>query len=118
MLQALAERGIQPDLLVGTSAGALNAAFIAGHGADAHGARALAEVWAHLRARSVFSLAPRRTLSALIGGSSSVCSDHGLRTLLDHHLQFEALEDAPIPLVVVATDLLTGRETALSGGDA
>ena len=26
MLQALAERGVQPDLLIGTSAGALNAA--------------------------------------------------------------------------------------------
>src|SRR5690349_7246810 len=29
MLQALYERGIRPDLLVGTSAGAINAAFIA-----------------------------------------------------------------------------------------
>lgn len=32
MLQALSERGVQPDLLVGTSAGAINAAFVAGHG--------------------------------------------------------------------------------------
>jgi NTE family protein len=29
MLQALAERGITPDLLVGTSVGAINAAFVA-----------------------------------------------------------------------------------------
>ncbi len=32
MLQALGERGVTPDLLVGSSAGALNAAFVAGHG--------------------------------------------------------------------------------------
>jgi NTE family protein len=32
MLQALAARGVEPDLLIGTSAGALNAAYIAGHG--------------------------------------------------------------------------------------
>ena len=32
MLQALADRGIEPDLLVGTSVGALNAACVAGHG--------------------------------------------------------------------------------------
>jgi NTE family protein len=31
MLQALAEAGIFPDALVGTSAGALNAAYIAGY---------------------------------------------------------------------------------------
>jgi NTE family protein len=118
MLQALTDRHIQPDLLVGTSAGALNAAFIAGHGADAHGLAALAEVWAHLRARSVFRLAPRQTLSALSGGSNGVCSDRGLRTLVDQHLTFDALEDSPIPLAVVATDLLTGREVALRTGDA
>jgi predicted acylesterase/phospholipase RssA len=35
MLQALAERGIQPDFLVGASAGALNAAFLTGHGFSA-----------------------------------------------------------------------------------
>jgi NTE family protein len=32
MLQALAERDVRPDLLVGTSAGALNASYLAGHG--------------------------------------------------------------------------------------
>ena len=32
MLQALTERQVNPDLLVGTSAGAVNAAFLAGHG--------------------------------------------------------------------------------------
>lgn len=34
MLQALADRSITPDLLVGASAWALNAAFVAGHGFD------------------------------------------------------------------------------------
>ena len=118
MLQALAESHIQPDLLVGTSAGALNAAFIAGHGVDTRGIDALAEVWAGLRAHAVFSLAPRQMVLALTGGSSGVCSDRGLRGLLDQHLRFEALEDAPIPLIAVATDLLTGREVALRRGDA
>jgi NTE family protein len=117
MLRALADHHIEPGLLVGTSAGALNAAFVAGHGADADGVDALADVWGGLRARSVFSLAPRQTLNALTGGSNSVCSDRGLRTLLDRHLRFDTLEDAPIPLIVVATDLLTGREVSLRLGD-
>jgi NTE family protein len=118
MLQALSDHHIEPDLLVGTSAGALNAAYIAGHGTDTGGLDALAGVWARLRARSVFSLAPRQTLNALTGGSNSVCSDRGLGALLDQHLRFDALEDSPIPLVVVATDLLTGREVGLCSGDA
>jgi hypothetical protein len=32
MLRALADQQVAPDLLVGTSVGALNAAFVAGHG--------------------------------------------------------------------------------------
>ncbi len=43
-LQALFDRGIQPDLLVGTSAGALNAAWFAGD-PTARGLRQLARLW-------------------------------------------------------------------------
>jgi NTE family protein len=118
MLRALIEQGISPDLLVGTSAGALNAAFIAGHGLDAAGADALAEVWTGLRSRSLFPLDPVRAVAALAGRSSALCSDRGLRHLLEEHLAFERLEDAPVPLVVVATDLLTGNEVSLSSGSA
>src|SRR5436305_1734843 len=32
MLQALSDRGVRPDVLIGTSAGAINAAYVAGHG--------------------------------------------------------------------------------------
>ena len=34
MLRALVEHGVVPDVLVGTSAGALNAAFVASRGTD------------------------------------------------------------------------------------
>ena len=118
MLQALVDHGIAPDLLVGTSAGALNAAFVAGHGATVAGVSALDEVWGQLRTRSLFPLHPRQALSAFAGRKSAVCSDRGLRNLLHQHLLFDDLEDAPIPLLVVATDLLTGREVPLQTGDA
>ena len=32
MMQALSERGIRPDMVVGTSAGAVNAAFVGAYG--------------------------------------------------------------------------------------
>ncbi|HEY0905061.1 MAG TPA: patatin-like phospholipase family protein [Marmoricola sp.] len=118
MLRALVERGITPDLLVGTSAGALNAAFLAGHGTTPAAVDELAAVWRGLQARLLFPLDPLRALAALAGRRTSLCSDRGLRHLLEQHLTFDRLEDAPVPVVVVATDLLTGRDVALSEGDA
>lgn len=49
MLQALTERQVSPDLLVGTSAGALNAAFVAGHGTGHAALRELADSWASVK---------------------------------------------------------------------
>lgn len=46
MLQALAARGVEPDLLIGTSAGALNAGFVAGHGTSSAALDELAAIWA------------------------------------------------------------------------
>ncbi len=67
-LQALLDRGIQPDLLVGTSAGALNAAWFAGD-PTAHGLRQLARLWTnfvpemftgHRRLMALYHLAATR----------------------------------------------------------
>ena len=118
MLQALADQQITPDLLVGTSAGALNATFVAGHGATRADIDRLAGVWAGLRVRSLFPIDPRLALHALHGGGSALCSDRGLRRLVRSQLSFARLEDAPIPVHVVTTDLLTGREVVLAAGDA
>jgi len=64
MLEALYERGIVPDVLVATSVGALNAAFIASRAQTVAAARALARVWRDLRREDVFPV----SLSALVGG--------------------------------------------------
>src|SRR6187551_2356933 len=45
MLHALYERGITPDLLVGTSVGALNAAYVASRPQTVQTAKDLARVW-------------------------------------------------------------------------
>ena len=49
MLQALTEAGICPDLLIGTSVGAVNAAFMAASPCR-EGAARLGEIWRGLRA--------------------------------------------------------------------
>ena len=118
MLYALTERGIRPDLLIGTSAGALNAAYIAGRGTDIRALDDLAAIWRNLHRQDVFPLDPVRHLLAVAGARPSLCSDRNLRQLIESHLPYHDLEDAAIPVHLVATDLLGGEEVLLSTGEA
>jgi NTE family protein len=115
MLRALAERGILPDLVVGASAGAINAAWVAGDPRleDLDG---LEQVWLGLRTRDVFPAHPVRGLLGFLGRRSSLVSNHALRALLRRHVRFDRLEDAPIPISVIATEVLTGIEAVLDRG--
>ena len=54
MLQALYERDVVPDVLVGTSAGALNAAFVASRAQTPATAKALGCVWRDLHREDLF----------------------------------------------------------------
>lgn len=114
MLAAMDEAGVLPDLIVGSSVGAMNGAWLAGSG----GMSDLGDVWRSLRRRSIFPSHPVGGLLGFLGRSDHVVSDSGLRRLLRTHLRFARLEDAPTPLHVVATDLLTGDDVRLSSGDA
>jgi NTE family protein len=118
MLQALAARRETPDLLVGTSAGAINATYLAGHGTSRDSLDTLAEAWAGLRRRDVFPISPGRHVLALLGARESMCSSDGLRAVISRHLPYRMLEEARIPVHVVATNLLSGEEVLLSTGDA
>src|SRR4051812_50082275 len=65
MLQALYERDIRPDLFVGTSAGALNAAFAAGRPSTTDAAIELQRIWLGVTRSQVFPATP---LTAALGG--------------------------------------------------
>jgi NTE family protein len=118
MVHALYERGIVPDLLVGTSAGALNAAFLASRPATVATAEALAVIWRGLRRMDVLPLRPPTLISGLAGRRDHLVPDLGLRQLAARHLQFQRLEQAAIPLHLVAFDLAAGHEVLLSDGPA
>lgn len=118
MLSALHARGIRPDLLVGTSAGALNAAYLAAHGVDTTTIDDLGRVWRGIRRADVFPVDPMRQLLAMGGRRRSLCSSGPLRRLIERHVPLGRLEDARLPLHVVATDVMSGEEVLLSAGDA
>ena len=118
MLQALYEAGIVPDVLVGTSAGALNAAFIASRPQTPATAQALGRVWRGLQRKDLFPVSMSAVLGGLFGRRSHLVPDRGLRRLVGRHVEFDDLADASIPLHLVAFDLVEGRELVLSEGPA
>ena len=118
MLQALYARGIQPDLLVGTSVGALNAAFIASRAQTIATADQLADVWCRLRRDQVFPLSLRALVVGLAGRRDHLVPDGPLRRLVRKHVEFSDIGRAAIPLHVVAFDVNENREVLLSAGPA
>ena len=117
MLQALAERGVTPDLLVGTSCGALNAAWVAGHGMSSDSLSELAAVWTTVRRSDIFPVDARQALRGLLGLSSAVATNRKLRQFIDTHTSIHDLAHAKVPTYLVAADLLSGRDVLISTGD-
>ena len=118
MLRALYERGVAPDLLVATSAGAVNAAFIASRPQTVATTRELARIWHGLQRDDVFPISPWKLLGGLLGKRDHLVSADALRKLVGQYLQFDDLAEAPIPLHLVAYDVDRGDEVLLSEGPA
>src|SRR6202171_1633754 len=117
MLQALTEGGILPDLLIGTSVGAVNAAWIGGC-PDHQGALRLGAIWRGLRRQDIFPLSPWSSARGLLGRSNHVISNTNLRDVLVKHMPYERLEQAAVPIHVITTELKTGRSVLMSSGPA
>jgi NTE family protein len=115
MLQALARGGIRPDFLIGSSAGALNAAFLAGREWPASTGD-LERVWLGLSRRDVFPMGPLSSLLGLMGRRDSIISPSSVEAIIRRHITYDRLEDAAIPVHVMATDALTGAEVRISRG--
>jgi NTE family protein len=116
MVRALYERGVVPDVIVGTSAGALNGAFLASRPPTVATADALADVWRGLRRGQLFPLNPVSGLLGFLGARDHLVPESGLRRVIARHIEREMLEELPIPLHVVAVDAVSGEEVRLSSG--
>jgi NTE family protein len=117
MLKALFEAGIVPSSVVGTSVGAINAAAIAGN-PTAEGVDHLEQIWLGLGRANIFPFHPLRGFLGFIGKRDSLFSSHALRQVVESNLGFRHLEDARIPISVVATEIRTGAEMVFRSGPA
>jgi NTE family protein len=116
-LQALAERGIVPDVVVGCSVGALNAAAVAGNPAREEVDR-LVDLWTTLTRDDIFPTSRfSRGPWLFVRNGVSAFSNEGLRGVINGWLRFRAFEETAVPLWIVATSMHTGLEHWFHEGD-
>jgi len=109
-LQALAEAGLWPDLWVGTSAGALNAAYVAARGTP-DALSDLVRLWREVRPQDVY---PGNLLTMAwraLRGQDSLYPNQRLRAYILDRLppDVNTFGDLAMPCYITATDLRTAR---------
>ncbi|MEU2431454.1 patatin-like phospholipase family protein [Streptomyces sp. NPDC007861] len=105
---ALEQRRFIPDMIIGTSVGALNGAIAAAHPDRA--APWLDHVWTRLRRREVYPL-------GYLSSRASIFTDRGLRRLISRAGLPSRIEQLAVPFTAVAMDLVTGAPALLDHGD-
>lgn len=116
MLKATQEFGIQPDFLVGSSVGALNAAWM---GADYSAAqiKILEDFWESLHTRDIFQdISLRSFLTFMRGSSGSVSSLKGLEKIIFQRFP-PSFSNLRIPTHVMVSDLTSGSPVDFEEGD-
>ncbi|MFG3658672.1 patatin-like phospholipase family protein [Streptomyces sp. NPDC047706] len=101
------ERGFTPDMIVGTSVGALTGAIVAAHPSGA--VPRPDGVWTRLRRREVYPLGYLPSRASVTG--------RGLRRLIARSGLPSRIEDLPVPFTAVAMDLATDAPALLDHGD-
>jgi len=100
MLAALADAGIRPDLVLGTSIGAINGVFVA---ADPEGAaKRLETVWRSETVRTAFRSSILGRIGTLARSGTHLHSNLPLRKLLMEHLPERRFEQLTVPFQCVA----------------
>jgi NTE family protein len=116
-VKALFEYGVKPDLVVGTSVGALNATWIA-FDPTPEGAAGLEKLWLGLTEPDLFPGGRfKASWARFLVKGNRVFDNTGIRRLVDTRLGSDVrFEDAQIPLGMVATELDHGDEALFTTG--
>ncbi|MER6173489.1 patatin-like phospholipase family protein [Streptosporangium sp. NPDC001681] len=103
MLRALDEAGIKPDVIVGTSVGALNGVVLAASPGDA--VARLTTLWGSNVVRTAFAGSWVTRLSTLARTGTHLHSGQPLRDLLTRTLSVSRIEDLAVPFQCVAASV-------------
>jgi NTE family protein len=116
-LKALFDEGVRPDLVTGTSVGAINAAFLA-FNPSPEGVREIEQRWREMTEDDLFPGGRfRATWARMFVRGNRVFENSGLRRMIEKTLGPSLnIEESAIPLGIVATDLESGAERVFKSG--
>lgn len=109
MLRALLERGITPDLVVGTSIGALNGAVIAGE-PSLEGVRRLTELWRGVERSGILSGSMLGRIATLARTRTHAHVNTPLRELVQRELNVTEIEELKVTFQCVAASIERAAE--------
>lgn len=117
MLQVLAEHGFVPDRIYGSSVGAINGV---GFAADPtrEGVERMSQVWLGIRREDVYPQGRLHGPWLYLQQRDAVYANSGLRAIIAEGFPHDRLEDAVVPVEVVATSLTDGGERWFTYGPA
>jgi NTE family protein len=104
MLQALAEAGVRPDLVLGTSVGALNGVFVAAHRDPGAAVPELAAVWREGAVAEAFGGSLFGRVRTLARSGTHLYPNEPLRRLLER-LPVDRIEELALPFQCVAASI-------------
>jgi NTE family protein len=116
MARALLEAGVAPDLVCGTSIGAINGAALAADPTP-QGARRLLELWDALADEGVLDGSVIRRMAEVVRRRTSLHGNGALRHMLRERLPVQTFEDLAVPFECVAASIEQARECWFSTGD-
>jgi NTE family protein len=115
MLQALVERDIQPELIVGTSVGAINGALIAADPSPSAVDR-LRGVWEDMASQGIFAGSVLARVGTLVRTRTHLHPREPLRDLLEAHLPVRTFADLTVPFQCVAASIERAAEHWFADG--
>ena len=116
MARALLEAGVRPDLVCGTSVGAINGAAIAADPTP-EGVKRLVALWNTLGDDSVLDSSLIRRVAEVMRHRTSLHGNDTLRRLLRDRLPARRFEDLAVPFECVAASIERAREHWFSEGE-
>ncbi len=116
MARALLEAGVRPDLVCGTSIGAINGAAIAADPTP-EGVRRLMSIWGALATDGMLDGSPIWRLAHMARRRTSLHANNALRRMLREQLPAQTFEDLAVPFECVAASIERAREHWFNSGD-
>ncbi len=115
MAQALAARGLQPGIIVGTSVGSINGAVLASAPVD-QSVGLLAEMWETMAATSVFRESLVSRVRNLVNHWTHLHSNAPLRQLIEKWVPYREIDEAHVHFECVAACIETSSEHWFTSG--